>query len=498
MEITDMKINLLFVFIIGATFSIVAQDSPQTKPVNPIQSYAEQLMQKSSMDQAAFSFYVKDMETGDLVADYNGQMSLPSASTMKLVSTATAMRYLGNSYRFKTQLMYSGELDTLTGELKGDLYIIGGGDPTLGSKYYTKNGEERSFLYAWADSIKQFGIRSISGRVIADASAFNYDGVPTGWVWGDLGNYYGAGPSGLTIFDNMCKISFNTGENAGDSTTITCINPFIPGLKIQNNVFSANSSRDNAYVYGAPYSLDWFVQGSIPKGKDEFIVKASIPDPEYLFAIELDQVLQERGIKTKFAPTSNRQLNKNKPFKRPELRQILTHDSPSLLSIIGLTNERSVNLFAEHILCAIALKRYGKGSTYQGANYCMEYWDDKAGNGLFMTDGSGLSRSNGVSARFLVNLLTHMHKSSAASSFKSTLAIAGKKGTMSSIGRGTSAAGRVYGKSGTISRIKSYAGYVDTKTGKKLAYAMIINNFACSSSELKKYFQYLMVKMALY
>jgi D-alanyl-D-alanine carboxypeptidase/D-alanyl-D-alanine-endopeptidase (penicillin-binding protein 4) len=78
------------------------------------------------------------------------------------------------------------------------------------------------------------------------------------------------------------------------------------------------------------------------------------------------------------------------------------------------------------------------------------------------------------------------------------MAVAGKSGTMAGMGRGTTAEGRVYGKSGTMTRIKSYAGYVDTQSGKKLAYAMIINNHTCSNSQMKKYFQYLMVKMARY
>ncbi|MDA7803488.1 D-alanyl-D-alanine carboxypeptidase/D-alanyl-D-alanine-endopeptidase, partial [Crocinitomix sp.] len=343
-----------------------------------------------------------------------------------------------------------------------------------------------------------FGINFINGRIITDASKYNYDGVPSGWVWGDIGNYYGAGPSGLTIFDNMCKLEFETGQNAGDPTRLICIEPYIPGLAIQNNVVSADSKSDNAYVYGAPYSKDWYVDGSIPKRQKSFIVKASIPDPEYLAAIELNQAIEAAGIKVKFAPTTNRELNKNGLFVRPKLNDILTHESPSLASIMNWVNQHSINLFAEHILCEISYKSSGYGSTNYGAQYCMRYWESKAGTGLFMTDGSGLSRSNAVSAKFFVNLLDYMHSTKAGESFKSTLAIAGKKGTLSSIGRGTAASGRVYGKSGTMSRIKSYAGYVDTTSGKKLAYAMIINNQSCSNSQMKKYFQNLMVKMVNY
>ncbi len=495
-----MKIltSLCLLFVFHFTTFGQAKASIAQKPRNAVQLYADQMMTNASLEQSAFSFYVKDMTSGAVIADYNGEMSIPSASTMKLVTTATATQFLGRGYRFETKLMYSGEIDTLTGVLHGDLYLIGGGDPTLGSKYYTDEGEERDFLKAWADSIYNFGIRQINGRVVVDGSKYKYNGVPSGWVWGDMGNYYGAGPSGITIFDNMCKLSFSTGPNSGDSTVIECIEPYIPGLQIQNSVVASNSSGDNAYVFGAPYSLDWFVQGTLPKNEEEFIVKASIPDPEKVAAAELNQAISERGIYIALAPQTFRDLDKNIPFKKPELTEILTHSSPTLASIMNYVNQYSVNLFAEHVLCEISYKKSGYGSTYNGAQYCMDYWSSKVGKGLFMTDGSGLSRSNAVSAKFLVGLLSYMNGTRSASGFKSSLALAGKRGTMSGVGRGTAASGRVYGKSGTMTRMKSYAGYVDTKTGKKLAYAMIINNHACSNGQMKKYFQNLMVKMASY
>ena len=494
-----MQNIFVFIFLITANYFSFSQGTAEpVKPNNTIQNYAEIMMKKDALQSAAFSFYVKDMATNSVVADYNGKMSIPSASTMKLVTTATATQYLGRGYRYKTKLMYSGEIDTISGVLSGDLYIIGGGDPTLGSKYYNKEGHARDFLFEWADSIKSFGIVGINGRIIADASKYSYNGVPSGWVWGDLGNYYGAGPSGLTIFDNMCRLEFATGANAGDTTSIICIEPYVPGLTVTNSVKSADSKKDNAYVYGAPYSLDWFVQGSIPKGRESFIVKASIPDPEHISAIEFNQALTESGIPTKYAPTTMRELNKEKPFTKPELHVIHTHYSPTVASIMNHVNQKSVNLFAEHILCEISYKKSGYGSTHNGALFCMNYWRSKVGSGLFMTDGSGLSRSNAVSAKFLTNLLTYMHKTKSADKFRASLALAGKRGTMSGMCKGTTAAGRVFGKSGTMTRCKSYAGYVDTKTGKKLAYAMIINNHSCSNSQVRKYFEFLMVKMANY
>ncbi len=464
---------------------------------NPIQNYAVSMLNFSTLKHAPFSFYVKDLNSKKVIADVNSQMSIPAASTMKLVTTSSAIQILGTRYRFTTKLAYSGQIDTATQTLNGDLYIIGGGDPTLGSKYYNKKGHERDFLKKWVDTLCAMGIQEINGRVIGDASLYAYQGVPGGWVWSDLGNYYGSGPSGLTIFDNTIKLHFNTGDSLGGKTTLTCLEPYIPNFQIRNTVKAAKSRKDNAYVYGAPFSNYWSVRGSLPVNKDDFVVKASMPDPEYVFALELDYELNQAGIKTTYQPKGYQQLLYDTIFTKPELTEIYKHYSPSLTSIINWTNQRSVNLFAEHLLCQLSVKRSGYGSTYNGALIAQDYWKAKLGsnNGLFMTDGSGLSRSNAISASFLVSLLDYMKNSK---TLKNSLAIAGKRGTMASIGRGTSAQGRVIGKSGTMTRMKAYTGYVNTKTGKKLGYAMIINNYSCSTSKVKKYFQNLMVKMAVY
>jgi len=335
--------------------------------------------------------------------------------------------------------------------------------------------------------------------VIADASLYSYNGVPSGWIWGDMGNYYGAGPSGLTIFDNLLTFHYKTGERAGDSTELTCITPHVPGIHVKNYVTSADSKKDNAYVYGAPWSFDWFVRGSIPKQKDDFKVKASMPDPELVAALELDYALEQAEIDVVYAPMTMRELSKDEPFVKPELTEILVHNSPYLSTIINVTNRRSINLFAEHILCQISVNQSGYGSTYNGALICMNYWSSKIGaSALNMTDGSGLSRSNSVSAKFLVDMLVYMNGTKSAGKLKESMALAGKRGTMSSMLRGTTGSGRVYGKSGTMTRMKSYAGYVDSKSGKKIAYAMIINNHHCSNTQVRKYFEQIMVKMSVY
>ena len=137
--------------------------------------------------------------------------SLMCASTAKLFSTSCALKLLGKDYRAKTRFYADGVIDSL-GILQGDLWIRGGGDVSLGSKYFNEKGWEFDFMNHWLDSLTFHGINGVNGRLIVDGSEFGYDGVPDGWDWSDMGNYYGVGAAGINYFDNTLKYYFKTGK----------------------------------------------------------------------------------------------------------------------------------------------------------------------------------------------------------------------------------------------------------------------------------------------
>ena len=127
---------------------------------------------------------VKNITTDKVIASYRPNVVVPPASTMKLLTTATALELYGGNYRFETYLESDGELKD--GELKGNLYVRGTGDPTLGSQ---KVGNQM-FLYKWAQQMVRLGIKKISGSVVADMSFFDGEATNPGWIWEDIGNYY--------------------------------------------------------------------------------------------------------------------------------------------------------------------------------------------------------------------------------------------------------------------------------------------------------------------
>ena len=486
-----MKIlsSLLYTLLLLANFSF-GQES--------LSAAVTSFLKGTEMEHASVSLMVYDLTNKSTAATYNENRTLPTASTAKLLSTGTALEILGADYQAKTRLYMDGYIQE--GKLIGNLWIRGGGDPSLGSKYFNQPGHELDFMLPWIDSLVSLGITSISGGVIGDGSEFGYEGAPDGWNWVDMGNYYGAGPSGLTIYDNLVRYTFSSGATPGEKVKVKSIEPAVPGLVYHNYVQASKKSGDNAYLYGAPFGLDRFGTGTIPINRNAFVVKGSLPDPELQCAYELTRLLEEKGISVNETAKGCRGMeifNKATDYYKKKL--IATHYGERLETIIKETNHRSVNLFAEHMLNLIAFEKIGNGSTSAGLEVFETYWQEKIDtDGLHLNDGSGLSRSNAIAASHFIDFLKYMNTSADRDAFFSSLPVTGQSGTMKYMCRNQVAAGRVAAKSGSMTRIRSYAGFVDSKSGKKLAFAIIVNNFDGSSSALKSRFQSFMNTMAVY
>jgi D-alanyl-D-alanine carboxypeptidase/D-alanyl-D-alanine-endopeptidase (penicillin-binding protein 4) len=487
-----MSKNIFILYFLFTTISVALSQ-------NSIQTTVNNILKNSSLKNASFTFRVIDIEKDSVLAEHNPITSLVPASTMKLVTTAAAMDILGSYKTFKTTLQYDGYIDSNC-TLHGNIYIKGGGDATLGSKYFLSKDEKATdFMNKWVHEIENLGIHAINGRVIGDASYFSQDMIPATWVWGDMGNYYGAGPSGLTIYDNLSTLSFSSENKNGGATSVDSITPYNPEVTINNKVTAANINSDNAYLLSAPYVGIKKAIGQIPMGRTEFNVKGTIHDPAYQAAYDFESFLLKSDIPASQNSTTIRRLNLKNIVLTTDRINIYTHTSPSLALIAYWTNHVSVNLFAEHLFNHVGVYYYKDGSNYSGGLAIKRFWDSKINSeGLYVSDGSGLSRHNAISAFHLTEMLKYMTKSKCYTSFYSSLAIAGKSGTMKYIGRGTNAANNVRAKSGTMSRVKSYAGYATTKSGREVSFAIIVNNYNGYTSTLTKKLEQIMVEIANY
>lgn len=433
------------------------------------------LVNNGLLQNANISLLVRDLSTNTTVCEYHSKNSVVPASTMKLVTTATALELLGADFRFQTKLEVDGKV-TADGVLNGNLYIRGGGDPTLGSE---KLGDT-TFLTKWVDVIKSRGIRKINGKVIADAGLFDDEGVNPKWTWEDMGNYYAAGIYGISYLDNTYRLVLRSGS-VGTTPTVLRVVPEIANLKIENRLVSSTISFDSAYFYGAPHSNSRSVTGEIPANRTEFVTKGDIPNPALLLAQHFSDRLIQNDVAVRDLPTDI-------VGSASERTTIYTHDSPPLSEIITETNVRSNNLYAESVFKYLALQNKAVATNAEAVQVVKAFWKLKglSVDQLFMYDGSGLSPSDAVSAQFFVELLSYMQTRSVNKDvFFRSLPVAGENGTLKSFLLKTPLQGKVHAKSGTISRVKSYAGYIDTK-GKQLVFALLINNPNGSSKAVTK------------
>ncbi len=464
---------------------------------NYLQNALNEFLAAPEFSNASISIKAIDLSTKTTVLSHNPDLTLPTASTAKLFATATAIELLGADFQPETNIFMNGSISG--GVLNGNIYIHGGGDPSMGSKYFLKEGQEKDFLKAWGDSLKRRGINEISGSIIADGSDFGYMGAPDGWSWGDMGNYFGSGHSGICIYDNVLRYYFTTGSTRGKKATLVKTSPNVPELVFHNYILAENVSGDNAYIYGAPYSLDRFATGSLPLNQTMFEVRGSLPDPEWQLAHEFTEILKIQGIKVKGKPISVRQEDNSNGIDYSKLQPLWTHKGKKLIEIAAFANMRSVNLFAEALVAWIGYVKTGKGSTPEGLNQIESFWKNKILlNGCYLKDGSGLSRTNAISATHFCSLLQAMTTMQSYASFYNTLPISGKSGTLSNLCKDEPGHGRIAAKSGTMGRIKSYAGYINSKSGKKLAFAIIVNNYNTSSSAVTRKIEKLLNALAVH
>jgi D-alanyl-D-alanine carboxypeptidase len=163
-----------------------------------------------------------------------------------------------------------------------------------------------------------------------------------------------------------------------------------------------------------------------------------------------------------------------------------------------VTNQMSVNWRSSKLLRKIGGKVYNTATTAAGAKAILDFWTTKGVDteGMNFYDGNGLSRNNAISPKQLVDALYVMRTSPYFQVFYESLPLAGLSGTLHKAMRGSAAEGRIHAKTGTIGKVKSFAGYVSTITGRKLIFSLIVNNFDCRVKLMKKKLEAVMITMA--
>ncbi len=414
---------------------------------------------------ASISLLVINSSTGKAIASVNAETGLAPASCQKVITASTSFELLGHNYSYKTTLGYTGKI--VNGVLNGNIIIKGSGDPTLGSWRYFQTTEE-NIISEFRKAISREGINEINGHIYADESAWKGEVIPDGWIWEDIGNYYGAGARALNWRENQYDIFLKSGRNIGDTVTfVNTIPTFVEGLRPAVVATAAGKgSGDNTYIYIPENNKDTYVRGTIPIDENNFSVSGSMPQPAKQLALTLEASLKKEPIET----VAMNYPDEAKNFD--PVHSFYTHNSPGLDSIVYWFLKKSINLYGEALTKTLAYQFTKVGSTDSGVNVIKNFWNRKGiePSAINIIDGSGLSPANRVTASTLVTVLQYAKKQSWFPSFYDALPeINGIKM-----------------KSGSISDVVSYAGFIKSRTGADYTFAFIINSYDGNANGVRK------------
>ena len=457
-----------------------------TAPAQNIQPFVNTRLENSVLDGAwwgGLAIYTNNPQ--EEIFSVNPDLRLTPASTLKLLTTAAALETFGPHHRFKTRL-YASSLPDEKGILKGDLYLQGGGDPTLGSKRVTGAETWQAVVSKWAKAVKKAGIKQVEGNIYADVSAFEGPSIAPKVNWENIGNYYAAPVSSLCFNDNSFKIFFKPQPLGAKRAEVSYTDPEIAQLKLKSFVTTdAKNKRDNAYVYGAPKQYEMEIYGTIPTNFTGFSIQAAMPDPALFAAQSLHNALREEGIAV---GGHAKTLSDAPDYTRMTL--LHTYQSPELKDIIVIVNKRSFNLYAEMLLRQLALQAGKKGSLQNGLEELKKFLQKNklaTSSDAVIYDGSGLSRDNMLTPRVLANTLSFMTQSPHFAYYYQSLATPDDRGDLLLLRYFLKPKHQVQDvriKGGTIDGVKAVAGYVPDKNGNPIAFAMMANNLASKDETL--------------
>ncbi len=428
-----------------------------------LQNAFQQFERDAQLKHAISSLFVIDAKTGKVVFDKNSQIGLAPASTLKVITSVTAFELLGKGFRYETEFSISDSL----------LYITGSGDPTFGSSRFDNTREDYVVKKA-TDELKAKGIKSLDRMVVIYEGKFSSNSIPNGWIWEDIGNYYGAGTKGFNWRENQFDITLKSGDKIGDTVEIIKTNPEVHGFAYYSELKSAEkNSGDNAYIYYSMNGNSGIVRGTIPVGEKSFTISGSLPTPGRTFLDYFINYLEKQKMVKEYMKYRVGVYRVGNPYHDSLIKKskkIYTHYSPALDSVIYWFNKKSINLYGEALIKTFAYEKNGFGSTDSGVAIVKDFWKKKGldEDELNISDGSGLSPQNRVTTHAQVEILKYAKNRSWFAYFYKSL---------------PEYNGMIM-KSGTIKDVKGFCGYHKAKDGKEYIFSFLVNNYNGSSAGL--------------
>ncbi len=441
----------------------------------------ESALSAAGADKAYWGVLITDAETGEVLYALNPQRYFTPASNTKLFTTALALATLGPDYRFHTTLETRGTVDA-DGRLRGDLVLVGRGDPNLSNRKFPydkkeeHDGPPEGALAELADALAARGVKEIEGDIVADDSYFDYERFPSGWEVDDILWGYGAAVSALCINDNTFSLAIRPGEREGDPAVFD-IEPWAEFYKVQNEIRTvAVGAERKLQIAREPGSRVIVLGGTIPLKAEPATRTLAIEEPAEYAAALLKRLLEARGVRV-YGDARARHTADTAAGAPTVLAE---HISLPLSEDVRLLNKISQNLHAELLLRVAARQAAGTTSIEAALKFAQDFRTSIGieENDVVLNDGSGLSRRDLVTPQATVQLLRWVAQQPWGELFRSTLPVAGEDGTLSDRMKAPPALDRIQAKTGSLGHVSAISGYATTLHGEKLIFSMFGNHYA--------------------
>jgi D-alanyl-D-alanine carboxypeptidase/D-alanyl-D-alanine-endopeptidase (penicillin-binding protein 4) len=417
---------------------------------------------------ARVGVHVVALATGRVIYSRQSTDLFTAASNEKLITAATALDALGVDYQFVSGLCASGPVRD--GELQGDLVFRGGGDPTIGGRYEHEGAAEA--FARWADQLQAQGVRRVTGDVVGDDSFFDRVWYHPAWDATQAWKWHFPSTSALSINDNCVMFTVKPGPSAGAPARVSW-DPDSIALTLVN-VCKTSTKRHAIWFDRQAGSESVKVGGLVRSDSGGYSHEVTVEDPPSYATATLKQSLERAGIQVDGVARLIRPQDLGRYYRFTALADRRTDLAPVLDRMMELSH----NHYAEQVIKTVGAETTGKGSWASGLNRAAQMLE-RLGfrRGEFsLDDGSGLSRNNRLSPVLLTSLLRHVSCSQHGELYRTTLPVAGARGTLARRLTETPYAGNVRAKTGYLNGVGALSGYATARSGVEVAFSVLVND----------------------
>jgi serine-type D-Ala-D-Ala carboxypeptidase/endopeptidase (penicillin-binding protein 4) len=432
----------------------------------PVPAAAENLpprvvsaLKNHQLDGSGLSVFVQAVDETEPLLTFNADVLRSPASIIKVLTSYAALDLLGPAFRWHTEVWVTGPVRNR--RLEGDLILRGGGDPSLTT--------ER--LWTMLREIRALGITEIAGDLVIDDTLYAPNSERLGELDRQPYRAYNALPNAMLVNYNVVEFRIRR----SDRGVIVHADPPLDGFEVENLITSrpgACTGFQRGVAFELPQGLEGrkaVLSGQFPAGCSEFTLwRAVMHPPQYTDALL-------RALWRHLGGTIEGDL-RLAPVPA-NARRILAYPSRPLAEQLREINKWSNNVMTRHLLLTLGVERHGPPGTLEKGRQTLQDWLEDRGlavPGTFIDNGAGLSRRTRITASMFGRMLVDAWHHPYMPELVASMPIASVDGTLRNRFRGDTA-GRMHLKTGRLNDVSAIAGIVTSKSGRRYAVVVIMN-----------------------